>query len=193
MPPALLWPPDSFHFAERPLWLLVDTTLSGVDSFDFCVRYTSGDTVWHQAQTAPCCTVPHTAFARAGSYLWRCRVHSQYGWTPYSSRQRQFWADFPVAVAEPAPPGAPLVFSLPSVSSRRCLGLCFSVSGIEPGGTIELSDILGRLVRRYVVRRNGPLTWDLRDRAGKRVAAGLYFARMTCGRGTITRKFALTD
>ena len=193
MPPALLWPPDQYRFARPPVWLLVDTTLSGVDSFDFCVRYTNGDTVWHQAQSAPCCTIPDTAFSLAGSYLWRCRVHSQYGWTRYSSQECRFWADFPVAVAEPAPPIAPVLFSLPSISSRRSLGLCFSVSGVEPGATIEVSDVLGRLVRRYVVRRNGPLTWDLRDGTGRRVSTGLYFARLTCSRGTAIRKFALAN
>ena len=193
MPPALLWPPDRYHFAEPPVWLLVDTTLDDVDSFDFYVRYTNGDTVWHHVQPAPCCTVPDTTFHRACSYLWSCRVHSQHGWTRYTTPEYQFWADFPVAVAEPAPPGAPVVFSLPSVSSRRCLGLCFSVSGIEPGATIEVSDISGRLVQRYVVRRKGPLTWDLQDGTGKRVAAGLYFARLTYGRGAIIRKFVLVD
>jgi hypothetical protein len=94
---------------------------------------------------------------------------------------------------EPAPVKPSLTLSLTGVASLQGPGVGFSVLGIDLTGTVEFSDVLGRSVRRYVVRRNGPLTWDLRDGTGRRVSTGLYFARLTCGRETTVRKLVLVD
>ncbi len=94
---------------------------------------------------------------------------------------------------EPAQVKSSLRLSMAGVASLQGLGVGFSVLGIDLTGTVEFSDVLGRSVRRYVVRRNGPLTWDLRDGAGRRVSTGLYFARLTCGRQTTVRKLVLVD
>jgi hypothetical protein len=58
-----------------------------------------------------------------------------------------------------------------------------------PGAVrIEIIDVLGRCVRRLYdgVRPAGhqSLSWDGRDDAGRRLAAGSYHARMTCPAGT---------
>ena len=94
---------------------------------------------------------------------------------------------------EPAQVKSPLTLSLTGVASLQGPGLSFLVSGVDPTGTVEFSDVLGRSVRRYVTCGSGPLTWDLRDGAGRRVSTGLYFARLTCGRETTVRKLVLVD
>jgi len=50
--------------------------------------------------------------------------------------------------------------------------------------TLEVFDLAGRRVRRFALPAaevRGRLAWDGRDEAGQRVAAGLFFARLTSG------------
>jgi FlgD Ig-like domain/FG-GAP-like repeat/ASPIC and UnbV len=58
--------------------------------------------------------------------------------------------------------------------------------------TVTVHDVAGRLVRRLrdgtVGAGTSRVVWDGRDGAGRRVAAGVYFVRVTDGRTQITRK-----
>ena len=60
--------------------------------------------------------------------------------------------------------------------------------------TLEIFDTAGRLVRRLLAPP-GPgrraVTWDGRDRRGRRAGAGLYFVRMESGGNPVTAKLAL--
>jgi hypothetical protein len=62
-------------------------------------------------------------------------------------------------------------------------------------GSLNIYDISGRLVRSLVANVGGPISqslhWDLDDNAGRRVAAGIYFARLETGNTTITRQVVL--
>jgi C1A family cysteine protease len=66
-----------------------------------------------------------------------------------------------------------------------------SVGAVE----IAIYDVAGRLVRvlRDGTQSVGPdaVTWDGRDRSGQRVAAGVYFARLTQGGRSVTSKLAV--
>jgi len=55
------------------------------------------------------------------------------------------------------------------------------VAGEERG--IELFDVGGRRLRRFALGSGeaGELPWDGRDGGGRRLHAGLYFARLTSG------------
>jgi hypothetical protein len=70
----------------------------------------------------------------------------------------------------------------------------FSVGSPDPV-EIAIYDVAGRLVRvlRDGEQAAGPdaVTWDGRDRFGQRVAAGVYFARLTQNGGSVTSKLAL--
>jgi C1A family cysteine protease len=77
---------------------------------------------------------------------------------------------------------------------RQASTIQFLVTDPAP---VELAvyDVSGRLVRVLASgpRPAGPdtVTWDGRDEAGRRVAAGVYFARLTQGETSVTSKLAL--
>jgi len=53
----------------------------------------------------------------------------------------------------------------------------------EAGRAIEVFDVSGRRLRRFALGagEDGVLSWDGRDESGRRLPAGLYFARLTGG------------
>ena len=53
-----------------------------------------------------------------------------------------------------------------------------AVAGAAAGSAVEVLSAEGRLVARVPVSANGPVTWNGRDRNGRRAASGLYFARV---------------
>ncbi len=70
----------------------------------------------------------------------------------------------------------------------------FRAQDMAPGGTLglELLDVTGRVMQRLTLRADattGTATaaWDLRDRAGHRVPAGIYYARPAGGAGPVIR------
>ena len=59
---------------------------------------------------------------------------------------------------------------------------------------VEIFDVAGRRLQRYEGRADsGELSfvWDNRDRSGRRVASGLYFARLQVGHDSVVRKFVI--
>ena len=68
---------------------------------------------------------------------------------------------------------------------RLPVELEWSAAEVEggPARTIEVYDVSGRRLRRLAVGAgvSGVLRWDGRDDGGRRLPAGLYFARLTCG------------
>lgn len=62
-------------------------------------------------------------------------------------------------------------------------------------GSLNIYDISGRSVRSLVANVDGPISqsiqWDLDDNHGRRVAAGIYFARLETGNTKITRQVVL--
>ena len=62
-------------------------------------------------------------------------------------------------------------------------------------GSLNIYDLAGRLVRSLVPNVSGPISqsirWDLDDNHGRRVAAGIYFARLETGNTRITRQVVL--
>lgn len=65
-----------------------------------------------------------------------------------------------------------------------------SASAISP--RVVVYDVMGRQVRKLTdgraVRGRGEVTWDCHDESGRRVASGIYFARMTgAGRAQVVR------
>jgi len=61
--------------------------------------------------------------------------------------------------------------------------------GGDPRATLALYDLRGRLVRRWAVGgATAAVTWDGRDGAGRRVAAGVYIFRLRAGGTTAVQK-----
>ncbi|UCE66264.1 MAG: T9SS type A sorting domain-containing protein [Candidatus Zixiibacteriota bacterium] len=54
------------------------------------------------------------------------------------------------------------------------------LSGIEGEFTLDIFDITGRKVRSFeVAGRSAQVVWDSRNQSGRKVASGMYFARIT--------------
>jgi hypothetical protein len=62
-------------------------------------------------------------------------------------------------------------------------------------GSLNIYDISGRMVRSLVSNAGGPtsdsIVWDLDDNEGRRVAAGIYFARLETGKTKVSRQIVL--
>ncbi len=88
---------------------------------------------------------------------------------------------FALASSNPAIGGATLRYAMPSAGRVR----------------VQLLDVNGRIVRTLldasVAAGTYTARWDGRDAGGARSAAGMYFARLTAGERTITRRIVLAE
>ena len=103
----------------------------------------------------------------------------------------------PVAVERAAPPPAsepPLVCVPNPLSAGASLKFVLETEG---PASLEVFDVAGRRVRVLVSRHfaAGPhaIAWDGRDEAGRRVASGMYVARLAAGGRTMQRKLVVLE
>ncbi len=88
-------------------------------------------------------------------------------------------------VSEPSalgPLGAPLlrVWPTPYRSGQLNIGLSADAGALlARGGAVSVFDVMGRLVRRLPVDASSTLRWDVSGKAGRRLAPGTYFLRLT--------------
>jgi hypothetical protein len=111
------------------------------------------------------------------------------------------WGPFAAIASAEAPALAFLGQSFPNpVKAGGPVAIAYGV----PGGnaptvrtTIRLYDVRGRLVRSLVDETVPPgryqATWDGKDQAGSRVAAGVYFYELVVGADRLRRKALLLD
>jgi hypothetical protein len=73
--------------------------------------------------------------------------------------------------------------------------IAFSVPGTAAGTSLEIYDVEGRLVRSlaagYSAADEASVVWDGNDTAGHRVAAGVYFYRLSGGQGVVKKMVLL--
>jgi hypothetical protein len=194
--PKPLSPPNGQQIFEPPVALVVDSTVAGVDSYDFKLVLGT-DTIWRQRGTSPRCPIPDTVLTYNRNHKWTCRAHNSFGWGP-NCVTWSFWVRFdPSAVAEQARaqlrPGL-VVRSIARLGEGR---VGFTVSGVGLG-YLAIYDATGRHVRALAIPQSSLanrqfLAWDIRDRQGRTVGPGLYFARLEAGSTLLTRRFILTD
>ncbi|MEO6463645.1 MAG: alpha-amylase family glycosyl hydrolase [Candidatus Eisenbacteria bacterium] len=106
-----------------------------------------------------------------------------------------FVTDAPDAGAGAGAP--PISFAAPAPNpSPGAVTFTFDLARAAPDARLTLFDVAGRQVRDVLA---GPLPagrhaarWDGLDDRGRRAPAGLYFARLTAGRETATRRVVLT-
>jgi hypothetical protein len=98
-----------------------------------------------------------------------------------------------IAEGETSPPGSPWM-SLSPNPSRSSVTIRFDLRS-ETATGLEIFDPTGRRVRRLRVGHFGSgyreLTWDGRDEAGRSLANGMYFVRITGPGDDVTRGVAL--
>lgn len=103
-------------------------------------------------------------------------------------------AAFPVGVDDP-PASRSLDLSPPSPNPAQKSAALRFVLPRDGDASLVVYDATGREVRELVAGRlsAGPYAreWDLTDRAGRPVAAGLYFARLVTPAGTLSRRLVV--
>jgi len=67
------------------------------------------------------------------------------------------------------------------------------VRAAAPGSKLAVYAALGNVVRELTVTRPSRLAWDMTDASGRKLAAGLYFARLAGGATQPTAKLVLLD
>jgi len=80
-----------------------------------------------------------------------------------------------------------------SSETRRGVQFVYTLGG-GAGAEISIYDVRGRLLQALPLEGvPGPhaLAWDRQDRTGRRVARGIYFARLTSGTEHDVRKLVL--
>lgn len=80
----------------------------------------------------------------------------------------------------------------PADGPVRLFGTFTSSPGAKT--VLEIFDVAGRRLQRYEGRADsGELSfvWDHRDQGGRRVASGLYFARLRVGDESVVQKFVI--
>lgn len=186
--PLSLAPPNGRQLFEGGVVLLVDSTRTDIDSIEF-VLMQSLDTIFRAKGTEHYCAVPDSLFTFNRSYKWVTRGRNAFGWgdwgTPWT-----FWCRFHAGVAEERP-GEPRVPLRVSALQARGAGVRFALGATPPGTRLLVYNALGVLVRELAVQPE--VTWDGRDRAGRLLPAGLYFARLDIAGRLSTVRFLLAE
>ncbi|MBI4426568.1 MAG: T9SS type A sorting domain-containing protein [Candidatus Kerfeldbacteria bacterium] len=114
--------------------------------------------------------------------------------------QHGFWTSPENQVIGVDGPKLTLVFYLSQAQpnpARTSTTIEFGLPVEEPVVTLNIYDVSGRLVRRLF---NGKMnagvfrqTWDLRNDAGTRMPAGLYFSRLTASSFRAVRKIVVIN
>jgi hypothetical protein len=95
--------------------------------------------------------------------------------------------------AEPAPDA--LVLSIHPAPASAEAGVTFQLRGAAHGGSLELFDVRGRLVRRLELAPGAggarEIPWNVRDANGGRLPPGVYLARLTSAGRSALRSLRL--
>ncbi len=189
MPPAKLWPPNGYDFQGPPVWLLVDTTLVGIDSFGF--RVYASDTLWSQTTTSPRCTVPDTLLS-PGLYSWQCRIRTRYGWSKYCSPWTFWWGM--IGVEEPQSGPAPRASYASATVVSRTSGFVTLARSVVALARAEVIAADGRRVAVVLPERDGVCKWGLAETGGRAAPSGIYVVRLVDRQGVVVhRKLVLVD
>jgi hypothetical protein len=190
LPPPQIAPPNGLPIQDGlPVVLTVDSVRAACDSIHF--KLVQGlDTLYQQNGPSAHCVLPDSLL-HLKTYKWIVCGRNQWGWgswsTPWSFRI------VPAAVEEEQ--SAPLVsaFSAPAVSRLASGSVQFDVRMATPGSKLIVYDALGNVIRELVVEQPSRLAWDMTDATGRKLAAGLYFARLAGGATQPTAKLVLLD
>ena len=192
LPPPQIAPPNGLPIRtdSLPVVLEVDSVKAACDSIDF--KLVQGlDTIWKQNGPTAHCSLPDSLLHLNKIYKWIVRGYNQWGWGNWSAP----WSFRIVAVGvqEEKPAVVVPAFSVPAVNRLGSGSVQFDVRAAAPGSKLTVYDALGNVVRELVVAQPSRLTWDMTDATGRKLAAGLYFARLVGGATQPTSKLVLLD
>jgi hypothetical protein len=190
LPPPQIAPPNGLPIQDGlPVVLTVDSVRAACDSIHF--KLVQGlDTLLQQIGPSAHCVLPDSLL-QLKTYKWIVRGQNQWGWGPWSTP----WSFriVPAAVEEEKPAPVVSAFSAPAVNRLASGSVQFDVSMALPGSKLIVYDALGNVIRELVVAQPSRLAWDMTDATGRKLAAGLYFARLAGGATQPTAKLVLLD
>ena len=192
LPPPQTAPPNGLPIRSDslPVVLAVDSVKASCDSIHF--KLVQGlDTIWEQNDQLAHCVLPDSLIQFNKIYKWNVRGYNQWGWGDWSSQWT--FRVVPVGVEEEKPAPVNSAFSVPAVNRLGSGSVQFDVRMAAPGSKLVVYDALGNVVRELAVAEPGRLSWDMNDAAGRKLAAGLYFARLAGGATQPTSKLVLLD
>ena len=190
LPPPQTAPPNGLPIQDgRPVVLVVDSVRAACDSIHF--KLVQGlDTLLQQIGPSAHCVLPDSLL-QLKTYKWIVCGRNQWGWgswsTPWSFRI------VPAGVEEEKPAPVISAFSAPAVNRLASGSVQFDVRMAVPGSKLIVYDALGNVIRELVVEQPSRLAWDMTDATGRKLAAGLYFARLAGGATQPTAKLVLLD
>jgi len=192
LPPPQIAPRNGLPIRtdSLPVVLEVDSFKAACDSIHF--KLVQGlDTLLEQNGPSAHCALPDSLLQLYKIYKWIVRGHNQWGWGNWSTT----WSFriVPVGVEEEKPAAVVPPFSVPAVNRLASGSVQFDVRAAAPGSKMIVYDVLGNVVRELAVVQPSQLTWDMTDAAGRKLVAGLYFARLAGGANQPTSKLVLLD
>jgi len=192
LPPPQIAPPNGLPIQsdDLPVVLVVDSVKAACDSIHFKLVQ-GADTLAEQKGPLAHFLLPDSMFVYNKIYKWIVRGYNQWGWGPWSTA----WSFRVIlsGVEEVTPAPVAPAFSAPAVNRLTSGSVQFEVRAAAPGSRMVVYDALGNVVRELAVVQPSRLTWDMTDDAGRKVAAGLYFARLVGDRSQPTSKLILLD
>jgi hypothetical protein len=190
LPPPQIAPPNGLPIMDPPVALVVDSVKAACDSIHF--KLIQGlDTLLEQNGTSAHCALPDTMFVYNKTYKWIVRGRNQWGWGPWGTPWSFRTLFSGIEEVNPAP--VVPTFSVPAVNRLASGSVQFDVSMAAPGSRLIVYDALGNVVRELVVVQPSGMTWDMTDATGRKLAAGLYFARLAGSATQPTSKLILLD
>jgi hypothetical protein len=192
LPPPQIAPPNGLPIREDslPVVLEVDSVKAACDSIHF--KLIQGlDTLMEQNGPQAHFVLPDSLLQLSKIYKWIVRGYNQWGWGNWSTA----WSFriVPVGVEEEQPAVVAPAFSVPAINRFGSGSVQFDVRAAAPGSKLIVYDALGNVVRELVVVQPSRMTWDMTDATGRKLAAGLYFARLAGGATQPTAKLVLLD
>jgi hypothetical protein len=190
LPPPQVAPPNGLPIQDgQPVVLVVDSVRAACDSIHF--KLVQGvDTLLQQNGPSAHCVLPDSLLQHK-TYKWIVCGRNQWGWgawsTPWSFRI------VPAGVDEEKPAPVVTAFSAPAVNRLASGSVQFDVRMAAPGSKLIVYDALGNVIRELAVEQPSRLAWDMTDATGRKLAAGLYFARLFGGATQPTAKLVLLD
>ena len=190
LPPPQMAPPNGLPIQDgHPVVLVVDSIRAACDSIHF--KLVQGlDTLLEQNGPSAHCVLPDSLLQHK-TYKWIVCGRNQWGWgswsTPWSFRI------VPAGVEEEKPAPVVSAFSAPAVNRLASGSMQFDARMATPGSKLIVYDALGNVIRELEVAQPSRLAWDMTDATGRKLAAGLYFARLSGGATQPTAKLVLLD
>ena len=171
------------------------------DATDVVVAWSSDGGTTFTAQKVNEAPFTPTAGVFFGDYIgidtYDSVIHAT--WLALEGSQRTVWTArlaFPSGVGGPASRQTALLMRMPATVTGHETTIAFTTWQDGPL-SLKIYDVRGQLVRELLTESRPAgehrVVWDGADRSGRRVASGMYIARLASGPDTVTKKVVVVN